>query len=77
MKKILKRFKISTEVKGMNVSIKGLIASRNRKYKEVAATVGIPQETFYKKLKKNSFSISEANRIFDTLGLKCILQPKG
>lgn len=60
----------------MEVSIKGEIASRNMKYKEVAKAVGIPQVTFYKKLKKNSFTLPEAARIFDVLGSKLVLESK-
>ena len=47
----------------MGVSIKGVIAGRNKKYKDVAAAVKIRPNTFYKKLDKNSFTLAEAEKI--------------
>lgn len=54
----------------MDISIKSEIARRNMKYKDVAAAVGIPVDTFYRKLKKNSFSLMEAAKILNFLGVK-------
>ena len=44
------------------ISVKGEIARRNLKYKDVAAAAGIPATTFYRKLGSNAFSLAEARR---------------
>mgnify|MGYP003316164680 CR=1 FL=1 len=60
----------------MGVSIKGVIAGRNKKYKDVAAAVKIRPNTFYKKLDKNSFTLAEAEKILEVLGMKLVLADK-
>lgn len=59
----------------MEISVKGEIARRNLKYKDVAREAGIPIATFYKKLHKDSFSLSEAGRVFNSLGMELKLAP--
>lgn len=60
----------------MEINIKGLIASHNMKYKDVANRTGIPLVTFYRKLGKNSFSIAETAKIVDILGMRIALVRK-
>ncbi|MDD6697823.1 MAG: hypothetical protein PUE51_05700 [Veillonellaceae bacterium] len=57
----------------MELTIKAEIAGSGRKYKDVADEVGIPRQTFYKKLRKDSFTLAEAKRIFDALGAKLVV----
>ena len=60
----------------MDYSIKGEIARRNLKYKDVAAKVKISETSFYRKCKNNSFSLAEATRILDVLGMKMVFVNK-
>ncbi len=60
----------------MEISIKGELAARNIKYIDVAKKVNIPVTTFYKKLKKNSFTISEVEAIAEIIGKKLTLEEK-
>ncbi len=55
------------------ISVKGEIARRNLKYKDVAAAAGIPATTFYRKLGSNAFSLAEAGRVFNAIGVKMVL----
>ncbi|SHJ24614.1 hypothetical protein [Propionispora hippei] len=57
----------------MEISIKAEIARHNYKYKYVANNVGIPESTFYKKLRKNNFSIGETQKILSFIGAKLVM----
>jgi predicted DNA-binding transcriptional regulator AlpA len=58
----------------MELTIKGEIAGRGMKYREVAEKVGIPPKTFYRKLSNDSFTLPEARKIFKELGMKIVIQ---
>lgn len=57
----------------MGVSVKAEIARQNYKYNEVARHIGMPPSTFYKKLRRNSFSIDEVQKIFSFIGVKILV----
>lgn len=57
-------------------SIKAELAERNYKYADMAKKVGIPVASFYSKLKRNHFTLAEAERVMDLLGKKIVLTSK-
>lgn len=57
----------------MGVSVRAEIARQNYKYKCVAENIGMPPSTFYKKLRRNDFSIEEVQKIFRFIGVKLLV----
>lgn len=49
--------------------LKGKMVEKNISVALIAKTLGISPSTFYRKIKKNSFEIAEADAIVKTLGL--------
>ena len=45
------------------ISIKAELAAKNYKYIDAARKVGMPSQTFYRKLRKNTFTLEEAEKI--------------
>ena len=60
----------------MTISVKAELARTNTQYKDAAKAIGMPASSFYKKLKKNNFSIEEAGRIFDYIGMVLRVEEK-
>ncbi len=57
-------------------SIKAELAERNYKYADMAKEVGIPVPSFYSKLKRNHFTLAEAEKVMNLLGKRIVLMPK-
>lgn len=56
------------------VSIKAELAAKNYKYIDASKAVGIPAQTFYRKLKANRFTLEEADKIMALLGKKLVVE---
>ena len=55
------------------MSVKAELAAKNYKYIDAARKIGMPAQTFYRKLRKNSFTLEEAEKIMALVEKELVL----